>query len=131
MLVRLLLIVAAALLVAAAGLLVTASSTSTESIPEREVSGGHPDQGRRAIVKYGCGGCHQIAGVRSAKGKVGPPLSSIAERTYLAGRLPNTPDNLVLWIMNPQGVDPDNAMPNLGVLEQDARSIAAYLYGLE
>jgi cytochrome c1 len=42
----------------------------------------------------------------------------------------NTPDNLMLWIRNPPGVDPLTAMPDTGVTEGDARDIAAFLYTL-
>jgi hypothetical protein len=48
--------------------------------------------------------------------------------TYIAGRLSNTEENLMLWIQNPQQIDPGNAMPDLGVTQEEARDIAAYLY---
>ena len=60
--------------------------------------------------------------------QVGPELKAFAQRRYIAGRLPNTPANLIEWIRDPQGVDPGNVMPNLGVSRRDARDIAAYLY---
>ena len=90
----------------------------------------NPDRGRVAIRRYGCGSCHDIPGVVGADGMVGPPLATIAKRVYIAGVLPNEPDNLVKWIENPQGVDPKTAMPNMGVTTRDARDIAAYLYTL-
>jgi cytochrome c len=34
---------------------------------------------------------------------------------------------LIQWIQNPQAIDPENAMPDVGVTEEDARHIAAYL----
>jgi cytochrome c1 len=37
---------------------------------------------------------------------------------------------MMKWIQRPQEVDPKNAMPNMGVTDQDARDIAAYLYTL-
>jgi cytochrome c1 len=55
----------------------------------------------------------------------------MAKRTYLAGFLPNTPENMVKWLTDPQELAPESAMPDLGVTESDARDIAAYLYGLE
>jgi cytochrome c len=94
------------------------------------LTGGDPRQGRERIRRYGCDACHTIAGVATARGLVGPPLTGVASRAYLAGRLPNTPDNLVRWIEHPHQVDPKTAMPELGVGEQDARHIAAYLYTL-
>lgn len=93
----------------------------------QQVPGGNAAQGRQAIVAYGCGSCHTIAGVPGANGQVGPPLTGVGGRAYIAGMLPNTPENLITWIQNPQAVVPGNAMPNLGVSEGDARDIAAYL----
>jgi len=92
------------------------------------VTGGDPNRGSAAIFKYGCGSCHTIAGISNARGLVGPPLTGIGARMYVAGVLRNTPDNMVRWIQNPKGVDEKTAMPTLGVSQQDATDIAAYLY---
>lgn len=92
------------------------------------VPGGNMTRGVATITTYQCGACHEISGVTNAHGQIGPPLDGIAHRTILAGRLPNTPDNLVRWIRDPQSVDSGTAMPKLGVTEQQARDIAAYLY---
>jgi cytochrome c len=93
-------------------------------------TGGNPARGVVAIKEVGCGSCHLIPGIRQANGKVAPPLTSFAERTFIAGRVPNTPDNLVLWISNPPAIDPQTAMPQLGLSDQQARDVAAYLYTL-
>ena len=92
------------------------------------LTGGDPDAGQQAIGKYGCGGCHTIPGVVGAHGLSGPPLSGIGQRVWIAGKLRNTPQNLQAWIKDPRGIDPHNAMPNMGVTDRDARDIAAYLY---
>jgi cytochrome c len=89
-----------------------------------------PARAELAVQRYGCGSCHAIPGIREATGRVGPELDRIADQTFIAGRMPNTPANLILWIRYPQHVDPETAMPTLGVSEQDARDIAAYLYSL-
>src|SRR5581483_6561824 len=81
-----------------------------------------------AAAGAGCGACHTIAAVDGADGKVGPPLAHFADRRYIAGELPNTPENLVRWIMDPQAVEPRTVMPDLDVGEPQARDIAAYLY---
>ncbi|HKV12294.1 MAG TPA: c-type cytochrome [Thermoanaerobaculia bacterium] len=94
------------------------------------LTGGDPKQGPALIHKYGCGACHNIPGVDGARGMVGPPLDTIASRSYLAGQLPNTPENLMLWIRKPQDVEAGTAMPDMGVTEKDGRDIAAYLYTL-
>lgn len=97
----------------------------------RHLTGGEPERGRALIRGYGCQTCHTIPGVPGADGMVGPPLDRIASRTYLAGRLPNSPQNLMRWIRDPQGIEPGTAMPNLHVSEKDGRDIAAYLYTLK
>jgi hypothetical protein len=61
---------------------------------------------------------------------VGPPLSNFALRAYIAGQLPNQPENLLRWLQDPQEVEPGTAMPNLGVGLSVARDMAAYLYTL-
>ncbi len=93
-------------------------------------TGGDVEAGRAALVRHGCGGCHRISGVPGASGRVGPSLAGLARQSYLAGRLPNQPDELVRWIRHPREVDPRTAMPDLGVGETEARDIAAYLYVL-
>ena len=92
------------------------------------ITGGEAVAGEAAIKKFGCGSCHTIPGVERARGLVGPPLTDFAWRAYIAGRAPNTPRNLAAWIRMPDSVEPGTAMPTLGVSEQEARDISAYLY---
>lgn len=102
-------------------------------VTRREVSavpGGHPGRGEQEFVNYGCGSCHAIDGWGKPKGHVGPPLSGVAERTMIAGELANTPENMIRWIRNPQAIEPNTVMPNLGVSDSVARDLAAYLYTL-
>lgn len=94
-------------------------------------SGGNPLHGKQLIHDYGCGACHIIPGVHAARGLVGPPLLYLGQRTMIAGELPNTADNLAHWIEHPKSVNPNTAMPDLGLSEDQAYDIAAYLYSLE
>jgi cytochrome c2 len=94
------------------------------------VPGSDAERGRTLIQEHGCGACHTVPGVSGATGKVGPRLDRLQELVYVAGVLPNTPQNLVFWIADPKQADPRTAMPDLGVSRQDARDIAAYLYQL-
>lgn len=103
------------------------NSTSTAAL---FIPGGDPQRGRQAIQDYGCDTCHTIPGVPSANALVGPPLNDWADRRYIAGNLINTPDNLLRWLQSPQTVEPGTAMPDMGVTEQDARDMGAYLYSL-
>lgn len=95
---------------------------------EKPVPGGDVEQGRVAIVHYGCAACHTIPGVADAVAVVGPPLLDYESRHYIAGSLPNTVDNLIYWLQFPQSVEPGTAMPNLNVTETDARNMVAYLF---
>jgi cytochrome c2 len=91
-------------------------------------TGGDPQHGPAAIQKYGCIACHTIDGIRESRAMVGPPLTRMAARNYLAGNLQNNPENLIHFIQHPREVHNDTAMPEMGVTDEDARDIAAYLY---
>ena len=93
--------------------------------------GGDSTKGKQAVVRYGCAACHNMPGVEGPKGMVGPPLDHMASRTFIAGKIQNSPPNLIQWIENPQSLDPNNAMPKLGVTAEDAKDIAAFLYTLK
>lgn len=97
--------------------------------PTRPAPGiqGDPERGMVALTQYACHSCHAVPSIAGSKVYVGRPLDDMAERRYIAGKLPNTQDNLVRWLMDPQAIDPGNAMPNLGVSERDAIDISAYL----
>ncbi len=94
------------------------------------VPNGNPQAGQQALQSWGCGSCHTIPGVTGATGKVGPALSGLSERSYIAGHLTNTPDNMIQWIMHPQEISPGVDMPDTGVTESVARDMAAYLYSI-
>ncbi|MCY7371159.1 MAG: c-type cytochrome [Polaromonas sp.] len=125
-----------------------AAAAAAADCPQREpplVDAGRPDggllqtvaqsdtaeRGRIALSLYACTACHTIPGVTSSHPNVGPPLAGLARRALIAGRLPNTPDNLVRWLREPQAVKPLTAMPSMGVTEAHAREIAAYLATLD
>jgi len=76
---------------------------------------------------YGCTSCHTIPGVAGAHSYVGPPLDRFGNRTYIAGILPNNPQNLSYWLQHPQSVHPGSAMPEMHLTQQDADRIANYL----
>jgi cytochrome c len=88
------------------------------------------ERGRILTAWYGCASCHQLGGIPNS-GRVGPPLIGVGRRSYLAGRLPNTPENLIQWIRFPQQIDPQTIMPGMGVTAGDARDIASFLYSMQ
>jgi cytochrome c len=99
--------------------------------PMAAKGGGNADRGKEAIQRYGCTACHNIPGVAGPRGMVGPSLDHLAKRPLLAEKLPNTPETMIRWLQNPQALDPQSTMPNLGVSPDEARDMATYLYTLE
>ena len=100
------------------------SAAQLDAVPQRAPD---PARGLTALSQYACSTCHQIPGVTGSSPQVGPPLESLATRSLIAGKLANTPENMVRWLRHPQQVDALTAMPDLEVTEADGRDIAAYL----
>ena len=122
-----------ALLAAAVAALLAGTGCDRQQRPTSRhqlVANGDPDVGKTRFARYGCVTCHTIPGVPGAHGSVGPDLAQWADRRFVAGVAPNSPETLVRFILAPQSVAPGTAMPNAGVTERDARHMAAYLYDL-
>jgi cytochrome c oxidase subunit II len=106
--------------------------------PAPAPAGGAPDAalvdaGKALIPLKGCPACHTIPGIPGANGTIGPNLGGVASRTRIAGgAVPNNgPDDLKKWIMNPSALKPGTAMPNLGLSDDDATKIVAFLETLK
>lgn len=112
-------------------LLLSGCLVRSEPLPNATFPGGDRVRGQQKLQDYGCGACHTIPGVTGAHTTVGPSLENWARRHNIAGNMPNTPDNMLVWLQAPQQLEPGTLMPNLNVTEQDARDMGAYLYSLE
>ncbi len=89
-----------------------------------------PDS-RKAFFANSCVNCHTIGGT-SAQGKFGPDLTHLMSRETLgAGVIPNTPDNLRLWVRDPQKFKSGCLMPNMQLTAQELDQIVAYLQTLK
>jgi len=90
-------------------------------------------QGQALIATLPCVGCHTIPGIPGATGAVGPNLGGVASRTKIAGGAVNNtgPDDLKKWILNPPAEKPGTLMPNLGLTDDQATLIVAYLETLK
>jgi len=124
--------VTARLLIAVATLAAAVACTACapHDTMAQQIAGGDVARGRVAIRQYGCQTCHVIPGVTGADALTGPPLNGIGGRVYLGGVVTNTPDNMAAFLRDPKAFEPLTAMPALGLSEQDARDITAYLYTL-
>jgi len=125
------LVLSATVVGAAIAVAACSSGGDTGATGSRVIRGASPAAGADQIVRYGCGACHSIPGIKQANGLVAPPLTQFGKRGTIAGRFANTPDNLINWVHDPQGMLPGNDMPNLGVTPNEARNIAAYLENLQ
>jgi cytochrome c oxidase subunit 2 len=87
--------------------------------------------GRNLFMEMSCVNCHAINGT-NAKARVGPDLTHFATRTQFAGCiLDNSPDNVRLWLRNPQGVKPGVEMPDFNFTETQVDQLTAYLETLK
>jgi cytochrome c oxidase subunit 2 len=76
-------------------------------------------EGRRVFETTACINCHVVAGT-VAKGRFGPDLTHLMSRDTLAsGAAPNTPENLRLWIENPDAIKPGSLMPPMNLSGQE------------
>lgn len=89
--------------------------------PERDAAA------RLALQQYACIACHLTPGLIGPDAHVGPPLSGLGRQQRVAGRWPNTPEQLAQWLQTPHALDPRSAMPALGVTPEHARLMASYL----
>src|SRR5712671_5264211 len=84
-------------------------------------------QGRRVFETTACINCHTVSGT-VANGHFGPDLTHLMSRdTIAAGAADNTPQNLRLWIENPDAIKPGSLMPAMQLNDQDLNSLTAYL----
>ena len=83
--------------------------------------------GQRIFETTACINCHTVAGT-VANGRFGPDLTHLMSRdTIAAGGAPNTPENLRLWIRNPDAIKPGSLMPAMQLNERDLDALTAYL----
>ena len=113
----------------AAALLLSGCGASER--PSAPPVGADMERGRLLLARYQCGSCHAIPGVPASRGQVAQPLESFGKRSYIAGRLANSPDALARWIAAPQAMVPGTPMPSMGASPADARDMAAYLMSLQ
>ncbi|MDM0108871.1 c-type cytochrome [Variovorax sp. J22R24] len=99
--------------------------------PHADADASQAERGRQLLAQYQCGSCHTIPRVAAAQAQSGPSLAAFGRRSYIAGHLPNQPETLAQWIIEPAALVRATAMPAMGVSARDARDMAAYLMTLE
>jgi cytochrome c oxidase subunit II len=87
-------------------------------------------RGRQVFESTSCVNCHAVRGTPAAGG-FGPDLTHFMSRETLAsGAAPNTPENLRLWIRDPDALKPGSRMPAMQLSDDDVNAVAAYLESL-
>ncbi len=87
-------------------------------------------EGRRVFESTACVNCHTVAGT-NARGKFGPDLTHLMSReTIAAGAATNTPENLRLWVKDPDTFKPGCLMPAMQLSNQEIDAVTAYLLTL-
>jgi cytochrome c oxidase subunit 2 len=86
-----------------------------------------PSEGQRIFESTACINCHRVTGT-VANGSFGPDLTHLMSRdTIAAGIATNTPENLRLWIRNPDAIKPGCLMPAMQLDDHELDALAAYL----
>jgi len=83
--------------------------------------------GKRVFETTACLNCHAITGTNGT-GRFGPDLTHLmSRRTIAAGAAENTPENLRLWIQNPDAIKTGSLMPAMKLGDADLDALVRYL----
>jgi cytochrome c oxidase subunit II len=83
--------------------------------------------GRHVFETTACVNCHAVSGTNGT-GRFGPDLTHLmSRRTIAAGAAENTPENLRLWIRNPDSIKPGSLMPAMKLSNAELDALVRYL----
>ena len=83
--------------------------------------------GRHVFETTACINCHTVNGT-PANGRFGPDLTHLMSRATIAsGAAENTPQNLRLWIQDPNTIKPGCLMPSMKLSDADLDAIVSYM----
>jgi cytochrome c oxidase subunit 2 len=87
--------------------------------------------GRRVFESTACLNCHAINGTNGT-GRFGPDLTHLMSRhTIASGAAENNPQNLRLWIQNPDSIKPGSLMPAMKLSDAELDALVRYLETLQ
>jgi len=83
--------------------------------------------GRHVFETTACVNCHAVGGTNGT-GRFGPDLTHLmSRRTIAAGAAENTPENLRLWIQNPDAIKTGSLMPAMKLSHDELEALVRYL----
>jgi cytochrome c oxidase subunit 2 len=101
-------------------------------IPASDKLSADAAKGSKVFHDMTCVSCHAINNVPSLYPQTAPDLTHFASREELgACILTNTPENVALWLHNPQAIKPGCRMPNLQLTNQQVTDLVNYLETLK
>jgi cytochrome c oxidase subunit II len=87
--------------------------------------------GRRIFETTACINCHTVRGT-VANGRFGPDLTHLMSRATLAsGAAENTPENLRLWLRDPDAIKPGSLMPAMKLPDAELDALVRYMQSLQ
>jgi cytochrome c oxidase subunit II len=106
--------------------------------PATPAAGSAAAAGAKIFDDAPCAICHTIKGQSGFSNKYpagaysGPDLTHFDSRSTFAGStFKNTPENVAMFIRNPDAMKPGAKMPALGIKGKDLKDLAAYLESLK
>ena len=112
-------------------MLASLSACADKREQPRDLTGTDAAAGLAVIERVGCAACHRIPGVAWPNGTVGGSLDGFGDQSMIAGRFPNQPQTLAVWVRDAPTLSPSTGMPAMPITPAEARDVAAYLYTLE
>jgi cytochrome c1 len=99
------------------------------------LAGANAARGRELMDTKGCGLCHRMTGVADLHPGILPTGVAVADMARAVRLAPDLrfarerwrASSVVRWLVDPAAVKPDTPMPKLGLTDDEARAIAAYL----
>ena len=86
--------------------------------------------GRRIFETTACINCHTVRGT-VANGTFGPDLTHLMSRATIAsGAAENTPENLRVWLNDPDAIKPGSLMPAMKLPETELDALVRYMQSL-
>ena len=86
--------------------------------------------GRRVFETTACINCHTVRGT-AANGRFGPDLTHLMSRVSIAsGAAENTPENLRVWLKNPDAIKPGSLMPAMKLNDTELDALVGYMQSL-
>jgi cytochrome c len=120
-----------AILTAFSSLIGIAACSTAQNQSEPPTTKAQVEHGKYLVLFHGCETCHDIPDIHGVRGSIGPSLKHFATKYYLAGELPNSPENLRRWIQHPHSINSRTVMPDMNVTDDDAADIALFLETLQ